>query len=191
MYLTLLKGFPQLLAASVQMGAYCADGKAQGVGDLIVTALFLMIEDEDGALDLAEALELLFDGPLELTFFDLLLGVGVGVGETVFPAGGVVGEGDVGVAVAAAALPLVLGDVDGDAVEVGGDEGFAAKAGERAVEAEKDVLGEVVEMLATAGEAQEGAEDHVLMVAYHLLEGEIGVQAGLDHRVRLKFHAGQ
>jgi hypothetical protein len=26
------------------------------------------------------------------------------------------------------------------------------------------------------------------MVVYHLLEGEIGVQAGLDHRVRLKFH---
>ena len=46
-------------------------------------------------------------------------------------------------------------------------------------------------MLAAAGEAQEGAEDHVLMVAYHLLEGEIGVQAGLDHRVRLKFHLGQ
>jgi hypothetical protein len=29
------------------------------------------------------------------------------------------------------------------------------------------------------------------MVAYHLLEGEIGLQAGLDHRVRLKFHACQ
>jgi hypothetical protein len=29
------------------------------------------------------------------------------------------------------------------------------------------------------------------MVAYHLLEGEIGVQAGLDHRVRLKFHSGE
>jgi hypothetical protein len=29
------------------------------------------------------------------------------------------------------------------------------------------------------------------MVAYHLLEGEIGVQAGLDHRVRLKFHSGK
>jgi hypothetical protein len=27
-----------------------------------------------------------------------------------------------------------------------------------------------------------------LMVAYHLLEGEIGVQVGLDHRVLLKFH---
>ncbi len=37
-------------------------------------------------------------------------------------------------------------------------------------------------MLAAAGEAQEGAEDHVLMVAHHLLEGEIGVQAGLDHK---------
>jgi hypothetical protein len=29
------------------------------------------------------------------------------------------------------------------------------------------------------------------MVTYHLLEGEIGVQAGLDHRVLLKFHAWQ
>jgi hypothetical protein len=29
------------------------------------------------------------------------------------------------------------------------------------------------------------------MVVYHLLEGEIGVQAGLDHRLRLKFHARQ
>jgi hypothetical protein len=29
------------------------------------------------------------------------------------------------------------------------------------------------------------------MVAYHLLEGEIGVQAGLDLRVRLKFHSRQ
>jgi hypothetical protein len=29
------------------------------------------------------------------------------------------------------------------------------------------------------------------MVAYHILEGEIGIQGGLDHRVRLKFHSGQ
>jgi hypothetical protein len=35
-------------------------------------------------------------------------------------------------------------------------------------------------VLAAAGEAQEGAEDHVLMVVYHLLEGEIGLQAELD-----------
>jgi hypothetical protein len=42
-----------------------------------------------------------------------------------------------------------------------------------------------------AGEAQEGAEDHGLMVAYHLLEGEIGLQGRLDQRVRLKFHAGE
>jgi hypothetical protein len=171
------------------MGAHCADGESEGISNLIVTALFLMIKDEDGALDLAEALELLFDRLLEFALFDLLLGVAVGVGETIFPVGGVVREGDVFLAVAAAALPLVLGNVDGDAVEVGGDEGFAAKAGECAVETEEDVLGEVIEMLATAGETQEGAEDHVLMVAYHLLEGEIGVQAGLDHRVRLKFHS--
>jgi hypothetical protein len=173
------------------MSSHGSDGHTERVGDLLVGALFLMIEDEDGSLDVAEALELLFDGLLELAFFYLLLRVAVGVGEAVFPAGGVVGEGDVGAVVAAAALPLVLRDVDSDAVEVGGDEGFAAEAGEGAIEAEEDVLGEIVEVLAAAGETQEGAEDHVLMVVYHLLEGEIGVQAGLDHRVLLKFHGGQ
>jgi hypothetical protein len=168
-----------------------ADGHAESVGDLLVGTLLLMIEDEDGALDVAEALEVLFDGLLEFPLLYLLLGVAGGMGETVLPAGDVIGEGDVGVAVAASALPLVLGDVDGDAVEVGGDEGIAAKAGKGTVEAEEDVLGEVVEVFAAAGETQEGAEDHVLMVAYHLLEGEIGVQAGLDLRVRLKFHSRQ
>ena len=79
--------------------------------------------------------------------------------------------------VAAAALPLVLGDVDGDAVEVGGDQGFSAKAGQGAIEPQEDLLGEVVDVLTAASEAQEGAEDHRLMVANQLLEGEIGVQA--------------
>ena len=46
-------------------------------------------------------------------------------------------------------------------------------------------------MFVASGQTQEGAEDHVLMVAYHLLEGEIGVQAGLDRRVLLKFHANK
>ena len=162
------------------MRSYGSDGHAECVGDLLVGTLLLMIKDEDGSLDLAEVLKLLFDGLLELALLYLLLGVAVRVGEAVFPAGGVIGEGDVGAVVAAAALPLVLGHVNGDAVEVGGDEGFAAKAGEGAVKAKEDVLGEVVEVLAAAGKAQEGAEDHVLMVAYHLLEGEIGLQAGLD-----------
>ena len=168
----------------MQMGPYGSDGHAECVGDLLVGALFLMIKDEDGSLDLAEALELLFDALLKLALFYLLLGVAVRVGQAVFPAGGVVGEGDVGAVVAAAALPLVLGDVDGDAVEVGSDEGFAAEAGQGAIEAEEDVLGEIVEVFAAAGEAQEGAEDHVLMVADHLFEAEIGVQAGLDLKQR-------
>jgi len=173
------------------MGPDSADGHAKGVGYLFVRALLLMIEDEDGSLDLTEALELLLDGLLELAFFDLLFGVAVRVRETVLPAGDVIGERDVGVAVAAAALPLVLRDIDGDTVEVGSDQGLATKTGQGTVEAKKDILGEVVEVFAAAGEAQEGAEDHVLVVAYHILEGEIGIQAGLDHRVRLKFHSGQ
>ncbi len=136
------------------MSPHGSDGHIERVGDLLVGALFLMIEDEDGSLNVAELLELLFDGLLELALLYLLLGVAVGVGEAVFPAGGVVGEGDVGTVVAAAALPLVLSDVDGNAIEVGGDEGFAAEAGEGAVEAEEDVLGEIVEVLAAAGEGQ-------------------------------------
>jgi hypothetical protein len=173
------------------MGSNRTDGHSEGVRDLLVTPLLLMIEDEDGSLNLAETLKLLFDGLLKLALLDLLLGVAVGVGETLFPCGGVVGEGDVGVSVAAAAFPFVLSDVDCDAIEVGSDEGFAAKAGKGAVEAEEDVLGEVVEVLVAAGQAQERAEDHCLVVLHHLLEGEIGVQAGLDLRVHLKFHGGE
>jgi hypothetical protein len=97
----------------------------------------------------------------------------------------------VSAAIAASTLPLILGYVDSDAIEICSDEGIAAKVGQGAVEAKEDVLGEIVEMLATAGETQEGAEDHLLMITYHLLEGEIGVQAGLDHRVLLKFHSSQ
>ena len=175
----------------MQVGSNSADGHAEGVGDLLIAALFLMIKDEDGPLDLAEALKLLFDGVLELALFQLLFRVAAGVRQAVFPGRGFVGERDMAVAVAAAALPLVLGYVDSDAVEISGNEGVAAKAGQGAVEAEEDVLGQIVEVLAAAGQAQQGAEDHLLMVAYHLLEGEIGGQAGLDHSLRLKFHSGE
>ena len=74
------------------MGPDSTNGHAKGVGDLLVGALLLMIEDEDGSFDLAELLELLFDCLLKLALLKLLLGVAVGVGEAVLPAGGVVGE---------------------------------------------------------------------------------------------------
>ena len=62
------------------MSSHGSDGHTESVGYLIVAALLLMIEDEDGSLDVAEPLEPLFDGLLELAFFYLLLGVAVGVG---------------------------------------------------------------------------------------------------------------
>jgi hypothetical protein len=135
-----LQGFPELFASPVKMGSDSADGQIERVGNLIVGTLLLMIEDDYGALDLAEALEVFFDGLPKFALLDLLLGVAAGVREAVLPAGGVVRYGDVGAVVAAAALPLVLSDVDGDAVEVGGKEGFAAEAGEGAVETEEDLL---------------------------------------------------
>ena len=61
------------------------NGHAKGVGDLLVAALLLMIKDEDGSFYLAETLELLLDRLLKFALLDLLFGVSVGVGETVFP----------------------------------------------------------------------------------------------------------
>jgi hypothetical protein len=100
-----------------------------------------MIEDKNGSLDLTEAQELLVDRLLELALFYLLLGVAAWMRKTLLPSGGVVRDGDMRAIVAAAALPLVLSDVDGDAVEIGGEQGFSAKVGEGPVEAKKDLLG--------------------------------------------------
>ena len=189
------EGFAHLVSAAMQVGADGADGEGEGFGDLEVGALLLMVEDEDGALDGAEGLEVEFDEGGELVVFELVFGAGAGVFEEVFPGAGVggvggVGEGGVAAVFAAAALPLVLGDVDGDAVEVGADEGLSAEGGEGAVEAEKDVLGEVVEVVVAAGEACERAEDHGLVFLDDVLEGGLGGHAGLrglDLRVDRKF----
>ena len=48
-----LQCFAKLFAAAVEMRSNCADGQVERVGDLFVGTLLLMIEDEDGALDLA------------------------------------------------------------------------------------------------------------------------------------------
>ena len=173
------------------MGSHSADGHAECVSDLLVGSLFLMVQDQYGSFDLAELVQLLFDGLLKLALFHLLFGVAFGMRKTLFPAGDIVGERDVGAVVFSAALPLVLSYVHGDSVEIGGDEGFAAEVGQGAIEPDKDLLRKVVDMLAASGEAQKRAEDHCLMIANQLLEGEIGVQGGLDKRVRRKFHFGQ
>jgi len=196
------EGFAKFFSAAVEVGADGVDGEREGLGDLLVGALFLVVEDEDGTLGEGEALEVFVDELGELVFFELLDGVGGGMLEAALPVC-VVGERDVAAVFAAATLPLVLGDVDGDAVEVSGDLGIAAKVGEGAVETEEDVLGEVFEVLG-ADEASEGAEDHRLMVLDDLLEvglsrHRVGLRAldlraldltALDHRVRLKFHGG-
>ena len=80
------------------------------------------------------------------------------------------------------ALPLVLRNVDCDAVEVGADERFAAKAGQGAIETEEDVLGEVVDVIGVAGETREGAEDHLLMIADDLLEAGLAQQDDKEDR---------
>ncbi len=168
----------------MEMGAYGADGHFEGGGDLFVTLFFLMIEHEDGAFDGAELLEAVFDGLSELAFGELLFGVGRWVGEAILPVEGVVfiggGDGDERTVVATPAFPFVLGDIDDDAVEEGGEQGFPAECGQGAVEAEEDILGEVFEVFAATREAQEGAKHHGLMVADELLEMEVVILHGMD-----------
>jgi len=169
----------EAFAAAVEVGADCVDGKAEGDGDAFVAALFLVVEDEDGALDFGEVKESGVDGVDELGVGEELLGVAGVVGQVVArevfePGGfGIVVEGGLGgdvFALFAAALPLVLGDVDDDAVEVGGDGGVAAEVRKGAVEAEEDFLGEVFDLRAGAGHACERAENHALVLAHEGFE---------------------
>ena len=167
----MLEGFAELFASSMEMRADGVDGQAEGLGDLVVGALFLVVKDEDGAFYEGKTLEVLVDELGELVLLELLDGVCGGMLEAIFPVG-VVGEGDLAAVFATASLPFVLGYVEGDAIEVSGDFTVAAEVGESAVEAEKDVLGEVFEVFGT-DEASEGAEDHRLMVLDDLLEVEL------------------
>ena len=88
-------------------------------------------------------------------------------------------------------LPLVLRDIHRNPIQIGCDQGFTAKTRQRTVEPQKDILCQIIDMLTTPCQAQQGAKDHCLMVAYQLLEGEIDVQARLDNRVLRKFHRSE
>ena len=188
----------KFFAGTVKMGADRAERQMEDPRNLDVRTLFLMVEDERGALDAAEGEEFFVQGELEFVGGELLVGRGRGVGEAILPelggfSGGCDGsrKGDEGAIDTTAALPLVLGDVDGDAVEIGGEEGFAAKGGQRAEEAEKDLLGEVFEVLAGAGEAQESPEDSGLMLLDKGFELGVRVQAGSDCHRRAEFHVSE
>lgn len=173
------------------MRSHRTDGHPQSVGDLVVRTLLLMIKDQDGSLDLAETLQLFFDRLRKLPLFNLLLGVAVRVSETVLPSGSVIRQRNMGIPIAPPPLPLVLSNVDRDPVQIRRNQSLAAKARQRTIEPEKHILRQIVKMLLAACKAQKGSEDHILVVAYHLLEGEVSAQAGLDLRVRLKFHANK
>ena len=117
---------------------------------------------------------MVFDEGGKLFVLELLGGVTGGMGKAVFPVGVFVGERDVAAVFAAAAFPLVLGDVDGDAIKIGGELGFAAEAGQSAEEAEKDILGEIFKvglLEVWAGKAGKRSKDHDFMGFDDLLEG--------------------
>ncbi len=186
--MTLLDGFTKLLAPTVKVSPHRSDRHPQRIRNLLVAAFFLMIEDQDRPLNLTENLKLFLDGLLELSFFQLLLGVAVRVRKPLLPRRSFVRKRNMGAVITSPPLPLVLRDIHRDPVKIGGDQGFAAKTRQRTVKPQKDIQRKIIDMLTTARQAQEGAKDHCLMVAYQLLEGEIDVQARLDNRLLRKFH---
>jgi hypothetical protein len=119
-------------------------------------------------------LQLLLYRISELPLGELLLRIRAGVGHAIFPVGLLFGEGNQGAVVAAAALPFILGHVGDDAIEVRAEQSVTAEAAEGPVQAEKDLLGEIVDMFPAAGQTNEGTEDHGLMVSDDLLEAGVG-----------------
>ena len=160
------------------MCAHGAYGQLKRLRNLLVAPFFLMVEHQNGALHWAELLQLALYRIPELPFGKLLLSVEAGVPEAALPIALLFSKRHQGKVFAAAALPFVLGYVGDDAIEVGAEQSFAAKRGKCPVEAEKDLLGKVVDMFPAAGEAHEGAEDHGLVVSDDLLEAEVGGQGG-------------
>jgi hypothetical protein len=162
-------------ATTVQVRTDGIDRHLERGGDGLIAAVLLVVKDEDGAFGLRERKQGRVDGMLELGVGQELLG-GAGVPVQVIarhvlePVGGLIvlngsrHRGD-DLAVAAAALPLVLRYVDDDAVEIGGEGGIAAELRERAVKAEENLLGEVLDVSAGAGHARESPEDHGLVLA--------------------------
>jgi hypothetical protein len=174
--LLLLDAFAQLLTATMQMGAHGAYWQLKRLRNLLVAPFFLMVEHQNGPLHRAQLLQLALYRISELPFRKLLLSVEAGVLQAAFPIALVFRKRHQGKVIAATALPFVLGYVGDNAVEVGAEQSFAAKRGECPVEAEKDLLGKVVNVFPAAGEAHESAEDHGLMVSDDLLEAEVGGQ---------------
>lgn len=151
-------------APTVQVRAYRVDGQAERDGDALIAAFLLVIEDEHGAFDFGQRQEFFVDRALGVCVVHKLLGgAGVLAGQAVAgevfepPSGGVfVEEGWLGSedgALTATAFPLVLREIDDDAIEVGGDGSVTAKLRQSAVEAEEGFLGEVFDVRAGAGHA--------------------------------------
>ena len=72
---------------------------------------------------------------LKLPLGKLLLSVGAGMWEAIFPVGLFVREGDEGTVVTSSSFPLILRDVGDDAIQIGAEQGFATEGGKRPVEA--------------------------------------------------------
>ncbi len=149
-------------------------GQMKDLRDRLITALFLMIEHKNGAFVLGERQQLAVHRLPELLLQELLFGIGIGVrkGFHVVRRSFIPGrkrchsDGPL----FTAAFPLILRDVDDDPVKISRDLRLTTKVIQGAIETQKDLLREVVNLLPVAGQTQQRSKDHGLVLADDLLE---------------------
>jgi len=177
----------QFFSPAVQMRSYRTYGQLEQLGDLLITALFLMIKHQDGPFRFRKLQKLVIHGLPELFLRQRGLGIRHGIGKVLDPLGILIlfavkdRRGDI-LAFLAPPLPLILGNVYDDAVEIGGNLRIAAKVLQATVEPEKDLLRQVLH-IAAAGKAQQGTEDAILLRPDDLFE----FGGGLQDQVRLQY----
>ena len=86
-------------------------------------------------------------------------------------------------------LPFILRHVHRNAIQIRRHQRLSAKVWQRAIQPQKHLLRQIIQVLAASRQPQQCTEYHRLMLAHDLFEAEIGRQTGLDRTLDPKFHA--
>lgn len=170
----------------MQMRPDRANRHPEHLGNLLIRPFFLMIKNQHSTLHLAQLVQLIFNAQPEFILGKLLLRVRAGMLQPVLPTRDLVRDRHCRLCVSLPSLPLILRNVYGNAIKISREQRLAAKAGQRTIQPQKDLLRQIFNVLPAAGQTHQRAEDHRLVVADNLLEVEVGRQGKVRPRTWLK-----
>ena len=162
----------------MQMGSDGVQGDAQHLSYFLVGQVFLVEQDYHLSFDLTQFTYRTLERCHALLAAQKLFGVSGGVRQPVTPVLVGVIEGGVRLFLATP-FPLILGHVQGDAIQVGRQFCIPPEAVHAAIEAQKYFLRQILEVLAAAGKPGEGAKHKRLVLPNHIFELRIPTQANL------------